>query len=474
MEINDPNSRQKRYTDDDYLSPKGVSEAIGFSAVDFIWKDIKLYREQKKKLLPLYSPSRNQFFYTGLDSVNEKLAAGENSLAEFIRQYKTVSAFKETKEEADRICYLRNLSRASTLYKADVNELTIKAMLNGMFAEEDKRKRGIFGYKKLLDALQQTVEKSPDQESFLAESLQKILGSEELVRFYRETDQKTYMTDSYSAASPARLIPDLMDSLWKFLDKSGLSVLMNTLIAIYWVSYVQPFESKEESNLLAVALGRYVLSTSGLSVIANVLPLEETLIFTPHFEKYEDTEIRRSGDLTYFLLYATAALKKAIAELLDAFQRINNTAIEREYREIPKSEISSLKEEEPKPVSAPKKEPTRLMDESIEDAEDYDLPEETGALSFSAPRQSSRTDKEVKEMARYLLETHPRLRKAQANFYANHCVLGRYYTIQDFKRSVRCAYETARTSMDLLADEGLYKKLKIKNKYVYTPLKQGE
>jgi hypothetical protein len=84
------------------------------------------------------------------------------------------------------------------------------------------------------------------------------------------------------------------------------------------------------------------------------------------------------------------------------------------------------------------------------------------------------SDKEIKEYTQYLLETNPALNKNQAAFLASHSTLGRYYTIQQFKKFTRCAYETARTSMDKLAQEGYYSKLQVKNKFVYTPKKKGE
>lgn len=84
------------------------------------------------------------------------------------------------------------------------------------------------------------------------------------------------------------------------------------------------------------------------------------------------------------------------------------------------------------------------------------------------------SEKEVREYVEYLLETNPNLNKNQASFLASHCTLGRYYTIQQFKKFTRCAYETARTSMDKLASEKYYSKLQVKNKFVYTPLKKGE
>ena len=64
------------------------------------------------------------------------------------------------------------------------------------------------------------------------------------------------------------------------------------------------------------------------------------------------------------------------------------------------------------------------------------------------------------------------LRKTQAHFYARHCSLGKYYTIQQFKKMEKVVYETARTSMDMLAKLGYYKKEQIKNKFVYTPIER--
>ena len=97
------------------------------------------------------------------------------------------------------------------------------------------------------------------------------------------------------------------------------------------------------------------------------------------------------------------------------------------------------------------------------------------AASYSvfAPK-ASLSDKEVKMAARYLMETHPQLNRQQALFFASHSTLGRYYTVQDYKKAMKVAYETARTSMDRLAACKLFKKYRIKNKYVYTPLKPGE
>ena len=73
-------------------------------------------------------------------------------------------------------------------------------------------------------------------------------------------------------------------------------------------------------------------------------------------------------------------------------------------------------------------------------------------------------------MAQNLLEQDPFLKKGQAHFYVRHCTMGKYYTIQQYKKCEGCVYETARTSMDNLAKLGYYRREQVKNKFVYTPI----
>ena len=127
------------------------------------------------------------------------------------------------------------------------------------------------------------------------------------------------------------------------------------------------------------------------------------------------------------------------------------------------------KQEEPKPVS-----PAPTVEEIHAPPKENPISaEDLGRAAVAAPPRAL-NEKEIKETARYILQTNPNIRKPQALFYAAHCTIGCYYTIQDYKRATRCVYETARTSMDNLAKEGYYEKRQVKNKFVYTPIKQGD
>ena len=79
-------------------------------------------------------------------------------------------------------------------------------------------------------------------------------------------------------------------------------------------------------------------------------------------------------------------------------------------------------------------------------------------------------EKEACRLEQHLLELDPSLKKGEAKFYARHCTLGKKYTIAQYKKAIGCVYETARTSMDHLAELGYYRKEQLKNKYVYSPI----
>ena len=82
-------------------------------------------------------------------------------------------------------------------------------------------------------------------------------------------------------------------------------------------------------------------------------------------------------------------------------------------------------------------------------------------------------EKTALRLERHLLELDVRLSKGQAFFYARHCTLGMYYTIEQYRKAVKCVYETARTSMDKLAEYGYYEKGGAGKKFVYTPKKRN-
>ena len=83
------------------------------------------------------------------------------------------------------------------------------------------------------------------------------------------------------------------------------------------------------------------------------------------------------------------------------------------------------------------------------------------------------TEEEATRLETHLMEMNPNLSHGQAYFYARHCTIGMSYTVDQYKKCVGCAYETARSSMNNLVLLGYYKKEILKKKFVYIPVKRN-
>ena len=492
-----------RYTDENYVTEQGLKKALGISLIDYIWKGIDNYRYANARRLNLRTITQIPFWYTSTQALYDKYAAFETKLSYFQTEYSKIALDPELKKEADKkvnLIIVKAIAEASSIA---LDDLSAKALVNGLYHPTDEKQTALLNYFNALKSLTRDLSISSG-EDFIAKEYATILGTEDLLSFYRDSDPKnifsTVIVGRVYESAPCEQINSLMDALWDFINVDSSKGFIKALTTLYYVNYVKPFDLY--NPMVASLLGKYVLGQNNLAGIATILPLELLLIPTDR-SKDENVEIQKKGDITYFLLYGIDKLTPIIDSLLDEFVSIKKAKIAQEFVAFPQEEIpmeakpavepsplekkaatpveaspESISNEPAKaqaapslPLSPSKTKPIEKVSvERIEQTSDNSL---TGSLALSLPK-SNLSEKEMKEVARYILETHPNIRKGQANFFASHCTIGRYYTIQDYKKANKVAYETARTSMDNLALEGFYKKLQIKNKYVYTPIKQGE
>ncbi|MCR5491499.1 MAG: hypothetical protein K6F32_05175 [Bacilli bacterium] len=481
----------KKYTDEKYFSRKELIDYLHFRLIDQLWYDIEAYRYKKENIDQIGSmklANLKPLRYSIITKVYEKYNSFEAKLTYLQGQYMQATIYPEQKKSIDRTLTLQVLKAANVLCGSPLSDLGIKAVINGQYRESDLTHRPVVNYFETVSRLGSMFGES-DPSSFLASVLESQLGMGELVSFYRETDYSSKHTTAVISrqyeAAPANMIETLMDDLYTETTDGKEKGLVKALTALYFIHYVKPFDT--DNDLLASAYAKYILAKSNLASIAPLLPLEQVLIETERLKDYE-SQIQKTGDVTYFVLYAIDVLSPLLDTLLDGIAKAKSSAIAKEVNSMPieqarieapevVKEVEARQEPEQKlvEVEAPSSEkpaPVRHSDPNVETIDALPGQNEFGQRALTAP-PARMSDKEVKETARYILETNPALKKSQATFYATHCTIGRYYSIDDYKKSVRCAYETARTSMDTLAAEGFYKKYKIKKKYVYTPIKQG-
>ncbi len=275
---------------------------------------------------------------------------------------------------------------------------------------------------------------SVNGEDYLAELFSKLTKITEITHFYRTDDsvtkEKTALIDRIYKCAPSKLIEPMMDDLFVFANDMSLSAIAKFALIYFYMVYVRPFDSN--SKELAMIYAKSVLAKDALGELAILLPFEEILFDDAMLDSYI-LETQKSLDFTYFVKYFLEKAIPVIENMINTFKNMTCT-----------------------PTPATSFEPVQPV--------------------FVAKANVSISEKEsatvLNKIETELLERDPNLKRKEAHFYSRHREIGKSYSIADYKRFSRCVYETARTSMDHLAQLGYYKKIQIKNKFVYETIER--
>ncbi|MDO5330111.1 MAG: Fic family protein [Bacillota bacterium] len=479
-----------RYTDEIYASKSELPVLMNTSLIDFAWAKIATYRQENSRKLGLFTMAKFNFTLTQTPAIMGRIGDFSDKLTHFAEQLNPVLESAELSAKLLSSIRFDLLKAIAEIERVNISDLSIKAMLNGTYMEENRHHLPILGYR---DALTRLAEhpSSPLSENLLADIYGTIRGEVELTAFYRYSNPNNV----YSAIqvnrdyqyAPYNEIPRDMEELFSFILNDSGDAFVKAASSLFYLTYIKPFDSHNEA--VACLLAKYILAQSGLGAAASLIPFEK--LVDPNNSKWNKIclETQRQADMTYILLYFIGALTPLLEGYATELRLAMAKSVDEERKSLDESDAPK-KEEKPAPAE-PVEVPAPVSEARLEEVEVAPVKAEPTpevkpekepeiaiarapaklALSLPEPKMS---DKEVKEYARYIVETNPMVRKPQAHFYATHCTMGRYYTISDYKRTIRCAYETARTSMDNLAAQGFYKKLKFKNKFVYTPIKMGD
>ena len=275
---------------------------------------------------------------------------------------------------------------------------------------------------------------SVNGEDYLAELFSKLTKITEITHFYRTDDsvtkEKTALIDRIYKCAPSKLIEPMMEDLFVFANDMSLSAIAKFALIYFYMVYVRPFDSN--SKELAMIYAKSVLAKDALGELAILLPFEEILFDDAMLESYI-LETQKSLDFTYFVKYFLEKAIPVIENMINTFKNMTCTP----------TPATSFKPVQPVFVAK-------------------------ASVSISEKESATVLNKIETE----LLERDPNLKRKEAHFYSRHREIGKSYSIADYKRFSRCVYETARTSMDHLAQLGYYKKIQIKNKFVYETIER--
>lgn len=443
-----------RFTEEKYATRRDVMRALNTSLIDSIWRNIEEYRSRFSRLLSLRDVTQKAMYITYSSNIIEKITNLERKLTRAMSLYNNFEKGSKEhlllqKENEEKI-----LTSLAKFYQLTINQSDLNLILSNK--NFDSKFNPLVNYYKTLKYISSSYHPQID-ESFLAEVYAKLEGVEELVSFYRTkpySEIKRIVIGQQFEFAPDGLIETLMGDLIDFINKSEISFVVKLAATYYFLDYVKPFASLNKE--IALIMMKNILVISDLSEISAILPFE--VLLTKHDDKLKEvfSEVQKTNDLTYALLAISEILLHEVENFLDLITNVKIIEAKKEFHSLDE-EVEIKKEVEVEKVvvdSTLKEVIITKGEEVVIKVEEKEKPED------------------LKLIVKSLLVSNPLLRPKQAQFYAKHRTIGKYYTIAMYQKEMNVVYETARTSMEQLVTLGYYRRESVKNKFVYTPVKK--
>jgi len=430
-----------RFTDEHYATKQDVAKTLGTAIVDALWGTIVTYRSAFARILPIQAMDKQPLQIVLTPSILEKTIAFDRKM--------TKAATQMTLRQGQGLMLpplypllFAPLTAIGKQYGASTAERNLTYILEEKPVE---RKSELEIVNRYYQGLKIVAKRRPQKldEDLLGDLLMLFHGTKELTAFYREkelTNRPRSLVARVYEAAPYPVIEPMMQALFQVVNHLTLSPIIIATVALYYFDYIKPFEAYNDE--IGFLIFKNILAHSDYETAACYLNIEQFM----ENEMYEKRmlEVQKTHDITYLLDFILPLLDTSVDTLLNTLVSLEKTTLRQEQYGVPSSQNHAL------PVNMPAA-----------------LPKETNLF---APSESTLGEVEANRLQKHLLETHPSMKKGEALFYARHHTVGKYYTLGQYKDELKCAYETARTSMEHLVKLGYYRKEKYKNKYVYTPV----
>ena len=483
-----------RFTEETYATKAEVSRELRMSLIDNIWSNILKYRATYYRYLTLKSIDKNQLMVCYCQSVHNNINGMDSKLLRYLGDYMRLNRSNGDLSHFEDSCLIRCLHYVSRKNQLNMSDIQLRSLIQGDMKDLSLDKRILKRYLDSLRFIKDNFSRSIDVD-FLAELYSVFTENPELTSFYRNVDDNNpnnrVLIDRVYSSAPVYLIEGLMNSLFSFISTTSLSSVVKAIITYYFIIYIRPFPKDNEE--IALLMMKAVLSNGSLSEFGSVIPLENLLVLNQDSVYKVCVEVQKTNDLTYFINFILKAMDGAMEDVANIKANQVSDILRKDfYRPDPVEAAPQAQPqpvvEQPKPVveeSRPIPQPKPVVEEPkpVPTPAPTPKPQPQPAPKVVAPTPVSHElafsqipqaldEKAASRLEEHLLEMDPSLKKGEAYFYARHCTMHMNYTIAQYKKALGCAYETARTSMEHLVELHYYRKDQVKNKFVYTPIKQ--
>ena len=477
------NDLAMRFTENAYATKNEVSKELKISMIDGVWDKVLSYRSMFYQYLQIKGVDRNQLRVCLCLTVARKVNEIESKLNRLLNEYRKLNHVNGDLKYFEQTYYIKSVQNLALKNNKVCDEEVIRQIVQGTNRDQD-----LLNYVAALKFVSESGNREVDVD-YLAALYSIVTGNDELTSFYRDSDveginSSAIISRVYKCA-PYILIEQMMDNLFGFINKNKVSPIVKAIITYYYVEFVKPF--KKYNDEIAILLAKTVLAKESIQEFASFFPLEILLNENPNDVNRLFNEVQQTSDTTYYLVYALDSVDKLIDKMIENAAEYTAQIIKNDFFGLDEEKEEKVEEEKPQevkveqapivkevireiirevPVPTPVPAPEVKVEKKVEVVEDKP---KGLAVSFIPEELDEKT---ALRLERHLLELDVRLKKGQAYFYARHCTLGMFYTIDQYKKAVKCVYETARTSMDQLVEFGYYKKQLVGKKFVYTPIER--
>lgn len=472
-----------RFTNDNYATRSDVEKALGTTIVDKIWKEIVDYRSSFAVNISLKSVDGGRYSICLAPAIVNKINEIERKLNKLVLKFSRLNE-GQGKDQFIVSNLSNSLKTIANNLHINIDDASIKILACNNISALSPDTIFVQRYASILNSLlhEDSLAHIDAPIDFIQAVVQQLFG--ENTTLYRTKNNSTsgIYSNIYNEA-PSLMIEGMMNELFDFLVESDRSTILKTIIIIYYLIYIKPFEFYNEE--IAILTAKQFLFNADIGGVSAILDFE----FICNDSKELTTvinETQKTSDLTYFLMYFFKRFDENLSKLLDDVVKAEADNLKSDYyrpetpkvdakaevlqsTENAKNETAKETIEVEKAIETPSDE-TKGSENQIEndDSEGITIVRKSAITNLT----TGYSEEKAKQVEDYLIASNPNLTQSQAYFYARHCTLGSFYTIAQYKRFVGCAYETARTSMDKLVNEGYYSKEGYKNKFLYTPIRR--
>ena len=460
-----------RWSEEKYATKDEVRDAYNMSMIDNIWKQIIDYRRLYTKTLDLHNIDRTPYMVVVTQTIQLKVASVERRLSRILVKTHDMKAYG--KELFAKRRYAKTIEVLDSNYKTNISQEMVSHLLDEDLSTIPSQYSLIYNYIRTLKYYASGHYTDIIDYRLLESILKQIQGVSfdnlTLEKEYREEEIETshyYQNNYVYKAAPIERIADMIDELCNFVRESDLSPVIKAIVANYYLNYVKPFDYlNEEANALfaKICLGHFDFDEASM-----YLNFEKIVFDTDEKLNKISVECQKTLDLTYYVNYILDLLDEDLKDILDEIVLTERDEIKNEQIDLSEDEglnAKSTVEEEAKPSERS----VAVMARPVEFVKLQEPSPYIGESNVALPVfPAGLKEQDVEGIVTNLLEVYPYLKRTQAHFYARHCTIGKHYTISQFKKEENV--ETARTSMDFLAENGFYSKTKVRNKFVYSPV----